>query len=595
MSYGSNLLANSTYLLPPLPRPEYLNRQANYLNNGSIPGRPLPFLPPVDSFLQQAVVQQQSPALYAPVVSSPLPVPFNPFSAPNSTPPATYLQPPSFYPNKNNIASTGVFQPTPIKQPSRIQWVNDLKQMFHQKKAIIYALNIRTFGAGDRNGDGRISARLGENGTFLSSIKHLDQLANLGVNTIHMLPINPIGQTRRLGAGGSLYAPSDYRQLNGEFDTPGNNTDTLTEARMFIEACHQRGIHVMVDVPSCASTDLVQSRPDLILKDKNGKTLTPTNWVDIAMFKNNQALQNYYEGFFDLMANKLGVDGFRVDVARARTLPFWKHFIGKYKDKAWLAESYCEEDQSPLKNLPRDIPENLLKVGFDSFYGQFHIFHSMANAKEYMDYLLSNRAMFQRASKAGGADKSFIGSFLTHDDPSLMEHGGVPMCLLSSGLMATQPWTNPYILDGFTTGYPGDFDIFNFVPQHKGNHPEIGLFMKHMLALRKQYGPVLTQGAFIPVPVNGGDNNQVISFARQARGKTLLVIANKDINARQTATLSIPGLLPTKPMKNLVPGYGRPSYFYPGQQQISVDLGPGRFHLFEIDTPNLSQQLPSYN
>jgi glycosidase len=533
-----------------------------------------------------------------------------------------------------------------VNRPSNVRWHNDLKQMFHRNQAIIYALNIRTFGAQDKNGDARISVNLRENGTFLSAVNQLDQLVNLGVNTIHVLPINPIGQTKRLGEGGSLYAPSDYHSLNPEFDTPGNNLNVLQEARIFVDECHKRGIHVMVDVPSCASADLTKSRPDLILKDKYGRTLVPTNWIDIVMFKNDKALQDYYEGFFDLMANKVGVDGFRVDVARARTLPFWQHFIGKYPDKAWLAESYCQEDQSPLKNLPRDIPEDLLKVGFDSFYGQFHIFHSMSNAKEYMDYMLSNRAMFQRASQIGkppaysatpqpgiapppytpfangqtgkppaynpqlnpgetrlspnelplrpGDDKSFIGSFLSHDDPSLMEHGGVPMCLLSSGLMTTQPWTNPYILDGFTTGYTGDFDIFNFVPQHKGNHPEIGLFLKHMLALRKQYEPVLNQGAFIPIPVNGGPNNQVIAFARQANGKTLLVIANKDINARQKATLNIPGLLQNQPMQNLVPGYGRPSYFYPSDNQISVDMGPGRFHMFEINTPHLAQQLPTY-
>lgn len=492
------------------------------------------------------------------------------------------------------LSQANSVSPTP---QSQLRWDNDLKDMFHKNQAVIYALNIRTFGAEDRNGDSRISPRFREHGNFLTAAKHLDQLVALGVNTIHMLPINPIGSSKRLGAGGSLYAPSDYTKLNEEFDAAGNTLNVLQEARFFVNECHKRGIHVMVDVPSCASADLAKSRPDLILKDRNGKPLTPTNWVDIVMFKNSKALQDYYEPFFDLMANKVGVDGFRVDVARARSLEFWRHFIGKYPTKAWLAESYCQEDQSPLKNLPRDIPEDLLRVGFDSFYGQFHIFHSMANAKEYMDYLLENRAMFQRASRNGGNDKSFIGSFLTHDDPSLMEHGGVTMCLLASGLMATQPWTNPYILDGFTTGYTGDFDIFNYVPQHKGYHPEIGLFLKRMLDFRhsKEYGPALTQGSFIPIPVtNAGPNNQIIAFARQAAGKTLLIVANKDINARESGTLHIPGFNPTKPMQNLVPDYGGHSKFQPGPDQLSVDLGPGRFHMFEIDTPNLAQRLDAY-
>lgn len=508
-------------------------------------------------------------------------------------------------PNLNRPATPGNYPPVRVWGPQqtllnpqqRPLWRNDLKQMFHKNQAIVYALNIRTFGAFDKNRDGRISPMLGENGTFLSAVKNLDQLVALGVNTVHVLPINPIGQTRRLGAAGSLYAPSDYHAINPEFDTPGNNTNVVQEARQFVEECHKRNIHVMVDVPSCASEDLARSRPDLILKDQNGNKLTPTNWVDIVMFKNDDALRQYFEGFFDLMANQVGVDGFRVDVARARPPEFWQHFTNKYKDKAWLAETYCEEDQSPLKNLPRDIPEALLKSGFDSMYGQFHIFHSMRNAKEYMDYMLSNRAMFQRASTQGGNDKSFIGSFLTHDDPSLMEHGGAPMCILASGLMTTQPWTNPYILDGFTTGYTGDFDIFSFVPQHKGTHPEIGLFMKNMINLRNspQYGPALTQGAFIPIPVNSEDpNNQVIAFARQANGKTLLVVANKDINAYSKATLAIPGMVPFHPLNNLAPSYGRPSEFRAEMNKLKVDLGPARFHVFEINTPDLARNLPTY-
>jgi hypothetical protein len=499
------------------------------------------------------------------------------------------------------VASSPVQTALPFKPISAINntqltpiWHNDLKAMFHRNEAVVYALNIRTFGAKDKNGDGRISSRLNEGGTFLSAIENLDELKALGVNTIHLLPINPIGKSKRFGEAGSLYAPSDYHRLNEEFADPSSNLSVVQQARLFVQECHKRGIHVMVDVPSCASHDLMKARPDLIARDTDGTPLTPTNWVDVVMFKNGPALQEYYEGFFDLMANQLGVDGFRADIARARTPEFWRHFIGKYPDKAWLAETYCEEDQSPLPNLPRDIPETLMKTGFDSMYGQFHIFHSMANAEEYINYLLENRAMFMRASQTGGNDKSFIGSFLTHDDPSLMEKGGVPICLLVSGLMATQPWTNPYILDGFTTGYKGDFDIFNYVPRHVGQNPEIGRFLQQMLKLRRDYAPVLTQGVFIPIPVKGEANNQIIAFARQANGRTLLVIANKDINARHDATLQIPGLSPAQPLVNLAPEYGQPSEFTPQLGELKVNLGPARFFVFEINTPNLALNLPAY-
>lgn len=555
---------------------------------------PLPFPMPMDSFqrITQPGIPPAPPATFQPVQPWPgfpqaEPIPVLPGWQP--LPPAPAIMPPP------QLQPLQAMQPINPVSPSSMPWTNDLKSLFHRNKATIYAINIRTFGAFDKNGDNRIAPQMGENGTFLSAVKRLDELAALGINTIHLLPINPIGKTKRFGDGGSLYATSDYQSLNNEFDTPGNNLSVEEEARIFVNECHKRGIHVMVDVPSCAAIDLVKSRPDLILKDANGKPLTPTNWVDIVMFQNGKALQDYYEGFFDLMANRVGVDGFRVDVARSRPNWFWKHFIDKHPEKAWLAETYCEEDQSPLANLPRDIPEDLLKTGFDSIYGQWHIFDAMANATEYTNYLLSSRAMFQRASQNGGNDKSFIGSFLTHDDEiTLMEKGGVPLCLLASGLMATQPWTNPYLLDGFTTGYPGRLDIFSFVPRHTGSHPEIGLFLKRMFNLRQAYEPVLNQGLFVPIPVGGNRDDQIIAFARHANGRTLLIVANKDINARQMGTLKIPGLTATQPLMNLAPEYGRPSRFVAAQDQLFVNLGPGRFHMFEINTPNLPQQLPAY-
>ncbi len=567
-------------------KPRYAQRTAMAQTNVITPGK--------DSFQFSA---QSSPLPLQPQAPG-QPAFQNPFQMPTGQ--AQAFTPPSA------MALTAMGTGVPVQNISGLDSVNRppanaLKQLMHQNKANIYAINIRTFGAFDKNHDGRISPALGENGTFLSSINRLDELQKLGINTIHLLPINPIGVSRHLGQAGSLYAPATYDELNPEFDVPGNNMTVEDEARAFVKACHDRGITVMVDVPSCASDDLSKARSDLILVGPDGKPQVPTTWVDIRMFKNTPALQDYYEKFFDLMANKVGVDGFRVDVARARTPEFWQHYIGKYPDKGWLAETYTEEDQSPLQNLPRDIPETLMRSGFDSIYGQFHTFHSMTNAKEYMDYLLAGRAMFQRASANGtGNDKSFISSFLTHDDPSMIEKGGALIYMLTSGLMSAQPWSNPYILDGFTTGYGDDFDIFNYVPRHTGSHPEIGKFLQQMLTVRQQYEPVLTTGKFIPIPLDGKADNQIIAFARQAQTpqglKTLLIVANKDVNAQQDATLHIPGFsLPdNQTLHDLAPAYGRPSQLIPGTDKMQVSVGPGRFHMFEIDTPNLANQLTAY-
>ena len=73
--------------------------------------------------------------------------------------------------------------------------------------AIIYEINLRTFGAQDVNKDGIIEPEEGEeSGNFLNAISRLDELKSYGINTIHVMPIMALGKTKALGTAGSLYA-----------------------------------------------------------------------------------------------------------------------------------------------------------------------------------------------------------------------------------------------------------------------------------------------------------------------------------------------------------------------------------------------------
>jgi len=486
--------------------------------------------------------------------------------------------------------------------PGMPVWENRLKELLHKRKSMIYALNLRTFAAQDKNGDGKIDPFLGESGTFLKAIPKLQELKAMGINTIHLLPINPIGKIDRLGelgSPGSLYSPSAFDQVNPEFHEPGSPLSIVQEARMFVDECHKNGIHVMVDIPSCASVDLSKTHPELMSRDAHGNLITPTNWIDIRMFVNDSPqLRAYYQRFFDLMVNQVGVDGFRADIARARSMAFWQHFTGKYPDKGWLGETYTEEDASPMVGLPRDVPEKLLRAGFDSIYGQYHIFHDM-DANQYTQYVMQNQAM----TRALGPQKSLIGSFWTHDDPTPMEQGGPMYCKLISAMMMVQPDTNPYILDGLTTGFKShgdshDFPIFDWHERPTGQHPEIGEYLKKMIAIRQspQYGPLLSIGNFVPLKVEQDPKDpRIVSFLRQYNGRTLLVVANKDVNASHEARIEIPGLKAGQQLVNIAPNEGPTSRFvvknHPTEPlgEISANVAPGRFYLFELQNiPNLS-------
>ena len=499
---------------------------------------------------------------------------------------------------------------------------NNLRTRFKNNDARIMGIIMRNFGAKDNVGNQLL--REGDvRGNFNNAVSRLDEIKNLGINTLHVLPVNPPGKKNAMGTAGSAYAPADFLKIDPALDDPNDPRDVKEEFRNFINECHKRGISVMLDLPSCASYDLFLERPDLMAFEKDGTPKTPGGWNDIRMFNPwkdeskrelNPALLQMHKDFVDMCVD-LGVDGIRSDVSRTKPTEFWDILINyshkKDPEFAWLAESYTYEDASPQINMNYDRPEDALRAGFDSYYGQYHIFHEWSTAKELFNYVRENIDMSHNLEKG----KSLIGSFGTHDDVSIMNHGGVTFTNLVSGLQATLPMLNPYYFDGYQSGddYLYDFegtndsqtdtdstectvhkgkpDIFNFSRPLIGKHPECGDFMKNTLDVREneKYRDIIEKGSFIPLPVAENKNDKIIAFARHLNGRTLLVVANRDVNSRQDGIINIPGLKGTQKLTNLFKSYGDSSEFQVSDGKIATDLGPGRVHLFEIDTPYIEK------
>ena len=133
-------------------------------------------------------------------------------------------------------------------------------------------------------------------------------------------------------------------------------------------------------------------------------------------------------------------------------------------------------------------------------------------------------------------------------------------------------------------------DIFNLSRKPGGKHPEIGDFMTTMADLRNNYKDVITKGSFIPLRDTGDDKDRIISYIRHRNGKTLLIVANRDVNTSVHGQIKIPGLKSTQQMKDLTMPYGTSSRFSVQEGALNVDLGAARFHVFEIDTPNIEKE-----
>lgn len=507
---------------------------------------------------------------------------------------------------------------------------NNLRSMIQNNQSVMMAIVPRTFTAEDLNGDDKITLCTGEkNGTFLSAISRLDELKKDGINTLHILPIHPTGKKNAMGTAGSVYAPLKFVNDDGSLAIDPmlidkNDPRTPNEQfKAFIDECHKRDIKVMLDLPSCASVDLFEAEPELMAFGRNGEDKTPQGWTDIRMFEPwsdtstrtlNPKLFEMHRQYVDACID-LGLDGIRADVARAKPTEFWDKLITyshtKDPEFAWLGESYTYECASPQVNMPYDRPEDLLRAGFDEYYGQYHIFHDWKNATEFNDYIKLNLDMSHKLPSG----KTLIGSFLTHDDSSSMIHGGENFCKMTTVLQSTIPMCNPYFVDGFQSGdyydykYRGTVNeetftdnpvmdehryrlaIFNLSRKPGGEHPDIERVMKGCLKMRSENLDVLAdrRSSFIELDKKEDKNDQIIAFARHNNGRTILVLANKNPNRNVTGIVEIPGLKKEQKLVNMVPSYGETSEFQVEENELKVNLAPSDAYVFEIDTPNIEK------
>ena len=444
------------------------------------------------------------------------------------------------------------------------EYKNDLRDLFIGNKSVIYALNIRSFGAKDLNGDDIINPLEGdEAGTFLNAIPRLKELSKLGINTIYLLPITKTGKLKALGTAGSLYALDSFDRLNPQLDDKNNPLSVEQEVKMFIDEAHKLGFRVIVDIPSCGSYDMSLEKPDLFIKDKNSNAVVPVDWTDVRLFKvynddkslNEELVQNYQ--VMIKMLQDIGVDGIRADVAAIKPYEFWKKVIdyARMSDPQFLfiAEA-CTSWTNPIKQWGNYTPvPKLLEAGFDGYYGDWANFSDFTRAKDLYKRINSDL----KISKQFDDKKTTMASFATHDQQSVIVRGGVPLWEMITWLNITLP-LNPYFLDGYVSGdtyiyryenkkakysntdddyyfvHRAKFDIFNFSRRPDGNYRE--LKEKFVKAMKFKYWAksILVEGKYKELSAN---NPSVFAFARKNGDDAVIVIGN--LNKEHSAEVNV--------------------------------------------------------
>ena len=180
------------------------------------------------------------------------------------------------------------------------------------RRAVIYEVNVRQFTP---------------EGTLRALQAHLPRLRRLGVDILWLMPVQPIGLKNRKGPLGSYYAIADYTAINPEFGT-------AADFRALVDAAHRHGMKVILDWVAnhtafdhpwiTQHTDYYITRADgtvINARDNEGRD---TDWTDVAELNfDNAAMRRAMIGDMRWWLDRMGIDGFRCDVAGGVPTDFW--------------------------------------------------------------------------------------------------------------------------------------------------------------------------------------------------------------------------------------------------------------------------------
>lgn len=310
----------------------------------------------------------------------------------------------------------------------------------------------------------------------------LDELVELGVNTLWLMPIFPVGQENSVGQLGSPYAVANYTEVNPEFGS-------METFQSLVDAAHARGIAVILDwVANHTAWDNPWiTQTDWYTQDAAGNIIIPpgTNWNDVADLNfDNQAMQLAMIDAMRFWIAETGIDGFRCDAADMVPFGFWEQAL----------DSLHKEFGTDLIMLAEGARADHFTAGFDLNYG-WSFYGSIKNVivNNYDINTLYTTHLAETSLLDPGKYKL---RFTTNHDESAWdappaELFGSQDAAIAASVITIFMGGVPLIYNGQEVGLDQNLPFFSADPIDWTAHPEvfntyqrlIGLFNDH-LALR---------------------------------------------------------------------------------------------------------------
>lgn len=259
----------------------------------------------------------------------------------------------------------------------------------------------------------------------------LEEIQDLGVNVLWLMPIHPIGSTNSVG---SPYCVKDFKAVNASYGS-------LADLKSLVSKAHSMDMKVIIDwIANHTSWDnpWINEHPDWYTKDANGNIISPAGmgWNDVAdlNFGNTGLRTNMIEAM-TYWVKEADIDGFRCDYAEGVPADFWSDAIKAIRsvknDAIMLAEA-------------ADV--SLYGSGFDMLYGwdfQSKLADVFAGKRKVANLYDSHRNEYK-----GLADGKERMRFSTNHDKAMNESSPITMYKGERGAMAA------FVIAAYMGGIP---------------------------------------------------------------------------------------------------------------------------------------------
>lgn len=508
--------------------------------------------------------------------------------------------------------------------------------------AVVYNVFVRFFKGKTLEAE----PRPGEGGTFDDVKQHLDDLASMDINTLYLNPIHLIGELYRKHnhndhipdylQPGSPYSIKDFKSIDPELtydrDTQKHLlSDPQQEFRDLVEAAHQRGMYVIMDlVFNHTAHDFVlqRIRPEWYLYKQNitsledpylypedikrglpwgdsKHTMSPYDhgvwWEDAAQLNweymipeapnqppPNTSLKEMWDYFLSIpryWIRHFGVDGFRCDIAYRVPPKFWKQCIAQARMEAHRCQNNIANDVVFIGESYTNDLDLLQQAGFSAVYGDYsNKLAKPIQLKGYLDYIYnisgnhfphgSKWFNFPESHDFGRTPTKVLGD--AAEDPTAALRANQSRWLLT----ATLPGI-PLLFNGFEKIEWQPINLFSYGAVDWERNTDLRKYIAKVNRIRSQI-IALQKGNYHYLETNQGldEQTQLFAFARQFYDNWVIVVVNMDVwHQAGPAKVYLPDKFEGKyRLKDMLTG----EEFDRHGRELIVSLPPGEGHVFLV-------------